>query len=86
MKRSSLHSPTSSTRYEQTLTPSTTSPRRRISYTPSLEGRTSVYSSQIDSIIEEAHKVYVKPSRFKRNVMTATDRKRMVQQTDHNQK
>jgi hypothetical protein len=52
IKRSSVHSPNPSTRYEQTLTPSTTSPRRRISYTPSLESRTSVYSSQIDSIIE----------------------------------
>lgn len=85
-KRSSLHSPNLSARYEQTLTPSTASHRRRISYTPSLEGRSSVFSCQIDSIIESAQRVDVKPSRFKRDVVTATERQRLMQRTDHNQK
>jgi hypothetical protein len=86
IRSNSINSPNPSARYEPFLNASNFSPTRRISHTPSLEGRTSVYSTQIDSIIESAHKVNNKSSRFKRNVMTATDKKRMMRKTDQDQK
>lgn len=75
-----------STRYEQSPPRSSQSTRLRMTQTPTLEDRSCVYTSQINNIIEEAHKVSSKPSRFKHNLLTATDRKKLVEQTDQGQK
>lgn len=52
--------------------------RRKISYSPSPWGHSKVYWSQIEDIIEEAHKVSSKPMRINRNLMTATDKIKLV--------
>ncbi len=81
IKNRTARTPNLSTRYEQTFTPSTYSARKRISYSPPPQSRSKVYWSQIDEIIEQAHKVSSKPIRINRNILTATDKIKLVENT-----